>query len=204
MAQQPQAQVELLQWTITIAAGLVGVLVGAWLSGRQQRSRGRLAFLEQQLRDFYSPMLGLRNEIRMRSELRLKLQTESEAAWKELAEQARGGGVAALERLSTDRGPAFKELIEYDNVQFEHELLPAYRKMVSLFRDNYWLADSDTHAFYQGLLQFVELWERWLAGAVPYEVVDRVGLNEGSLQPFYKHLQDKNDALRSKIASGNP
>lgn len=51
--------------------GLVGVVLGAWLTGRYERKRRQLDFLKAQLQEFYSPLLGLRAGIRSRNELRL-------------------------------------------------------------------------------------------------------------------------------------
>ncbi|MFA5844784.1 MAG: hypothetical protein WC971_08145 [Coriobacteriia bacterium] len=208
VAQEVQQQITLIQWAVSIAvpavAGLVGVLIGAWLTGCRERSHRCLAFLERQLRDFYSPMLGLRNEIQMRGELRVQIQTAADAAWRGLAKETRRNGVRAPEQFSAEREPEFKKLIEYDNTQLERELLPAYRRMVSLFRDNYWLADLDTRGFYQQLVQFVELWERWLADAIPWEVIERLGHSEENLQAFYAHLEEKHDSLRGRIENGKP
>src|SRR3990167_940518 len=98
----------LITWVVSIAvpalAGLVGVVIGAWLTGRRERRQRRLAFVETQLRDFYSPMLGLRNEIRMRSELRVQLHETADAVWRELCAQARERGVEDLGDLSATRG----------------------------------------------------------------------------------------------------
>jgi len=149
-------------------------------------------------------MLGLRNEIQMRGELRVQIQTAADAAWRGLAKETRRNGVRAPEQFSAEREPEFKKLIEYDNTQLERELLPAYRRMVSLFRDNYWLADLDTRGFYQQLVQFVELWERWLADAIPWEVIERLGHSEENLQAFYAHLEEKHDSLRGRIENGKP
>jgi hypothetical protein len=109
-----QQSLELMRWVISIGvpalSGLVGVIIGAWLTGRRERSQRRLAFVEKQLKDFYSPMLGLRNEIRMRGKLRVRIHDAADAVWKELCEQARQVSVEALERLSRTRGPDFTKL----------------------------------------------------------------------------------------------
>jgi len=197
---------ELIRWGISIAvpavAGLVGVAIGAWLTGRRERRQRRLAFLERQLKDFYSPMLGLRNEIRMRSELRVRIHDTAGRVWKELCERAREVSVDTLGSLSRDRFPEFAKLIEYDNKQLQDELLPAYREMIKLFRENLWLADPDTRTYYQPLIEFVELWDRWLEKSIPGEVIERLGHSEEALQPFYAHLQQRHDSLRGRIEAG--
>lgn len=201
-----QQSVELVRWAITIGvpalAGLAGVAIGAWLTGRRERSQRRLDFVEKQLKDFYSPMLGLRTEVRMRSELRVRIHDTADVVWRELCEQKRQISVDALGAFSRTRGPEFKQVIEYDNKQLQEELLPAYRRMAKLFRKQLWLADSDTRDHYQHLTEFIELWDRWLAKSIPGEVIERLGHSEDKLKPFYEHLQQRHDALRAKIEQG--
>jgi len=201
-----QQSIELARWAISIGvpalSGLAGVVIGAWLTGRRERRLRRLAFTERQLKDFYSPLLGLRKEIRTRSELRVKIHNAADAAWRQLCEDARNVNVEALQQLSQTRGPEFTSLIEYDNTQLQQDLLPAYRQMVKLFRENLWLADPDTREHYPQLVEFVELWDRWLAKSIPAEVIQSLEHSEDNLKPFYDHLDVKHDALRAKLERG--
>jgi len=201
---QPSKLISSLISTATIAAaGLVGVFLGAWLNGRRERIQRRYDFVARQLRDFYSPMLGLRREVRMRSELREKVREGARAAWNELSAAARREGTPeALQRLTRERGPDFTKIIDYDNQQLTNELMPAYRSMVKVFRDNYWLAESDTRAYFQTLIEFVELWDRFIADALPREVLTGLSHGEHLLTPFYDHLEAKHDDLRSRLARG--
>jgi hypothetical protein len=180
----------------------VGVVVGAWLSGRRERRQRRLAFVEKQLKDFYSPMLGLRNEIRMRSELRVRISETADAVWRDLCEDARQVSVEALGEISRTRGPEFKHVIDYDNKQFQEQLLPAYSQMAKLFRENLWLADPDTREHYERLIEFIELWIRWLAKSIPGEVIKQLEHSEERLKPFYDHVRQRHDDLRAKIEQG--
>jgi len=202
-----QQSIELARWAISIGvpalSGLAGVVIGAWLTGRRERRQRRLAFVERQLKDFYSPLLGLRKEIRTRSELRVRIHNAADAAWRQLCDDARNVNVEALQKLSQTRGPEFTSLIEYDNKQLQEDLLPAYREMVKLFRESLWLADPDTREHYQQLLEFVELWDRWLAKSIPAEVIQSLEHSEENLKAFYDHLQERHDALRAKLERGN-
>lgn len=201
------ATIELIKWSISLAvpalSGFVGVIVGALLTGRRDRKRHRLEFVEKQLHNFYSPMLGIRNEIRMRSELRVRIQGAANIEWAKLSERA-ANNVKALQNLESTRSPEFVRLIEYDNRQLEKELLPAYRQMAALFRDNYYLADEDTRVHYGQLIEFVELWNRRLEDSIPAEVSSNLGHSEAKLAEFYRHLQNKHEALRSKLDEGKP
>jgi len=197
---------ELARWAISIAipatAGLVGVVIGAWLAGQRERRQRKLNYLENQLSDFYSPMLGLRNEIRMHSELRVRIQDASNGAWLKLCAEAREVGNEALTRLTKDRGSEFTSGIAYDNEKLQKELLPAYRQMAKLFREKLWLADAVTQSHYENLIEFVEVWDRWIAKAMPAEVLERLDHSEEKLSGFYEHLQKTHDALRQRLQEG--
>jgi len=133
-----QQCIDLIRWGLTIVVpaifGLVGVVIGAWLTGRREHRLRRLTFIEKQINDFYSPMLGLRNEIHMRSQLRVRIYEAADSAWHELLDQVGERNQEELQTLSRDRYPAFQSLIEFDNRQLREELLPAYHQMAKLFR----------------------------------------------------------------------
>lgn len=97
-------------------------------------------------------------------------------------------------------GAPYDKIIEYDNNQLREELMPLYRKMLDLFTEKYWLADEDTRAFYDDFLEFVEIWERFLVGALPGEVIKKLGHGEEDLVPFYEHVERKLSALQEEIA----
>lgn len=203
-----QQSTGIVQWVASIAipavAGLIGVLIGAWLTSRREHKQRKLVFLEKQLSSFYSPMLGLRNEISAHSAFRAQVQTEADGAWKQLCAETEGLSIDARQSFSSERWPEFSRIIEYDNTKLHEELLPAYRKMVALFRDGYWLAEPETRIYYANLLQFVEIWNRWVDEALPREVLKRLGHNEDSLTPFYAHVERMHDAIRQKLKDGSP
>jgi hypothetical protein len=62
-------------------AGLIGVLLGGWLSGRHERKRREAEFTSRRLSEFYGPILSIRTEIKARSELRLRVQTAAQEEW---------------------------------------------------------------------------------------------------------------------------
>jgi hypothetical protein len=85
----------------------------------------------------------------------------------------------------------------------EDKLLPAYREMLGIFRRNMMLAQPETRPFFPALVEYVEIWDRYMANVIPFEVGARLGHNEATLYPFYDHLQQMHDKLRSRLASGN-
>jgi len=180
---------EWVQWLVTAVAGLIGVGLGAALTTGRERAARRHRFVERQLEDFYSPMIGLRQEIRAKSELRLEISNAAGQAWTELCQETREadatrGGVKHWTHLKETRWPEFSRIIEYDNRQLIEELLPGYRKMFDLFRDNFWLAEDSTRSHYASLLGFVEMWNRWTGGSIPAEVVQRIDRREETLKAF--------------------
>src|SRR5713101_1699034 len=100
-AMSPPEVIDLVHWAVAIAvpalAGLFGVWIGSLLSARREQKEQRLAFLGKQLEEFYSALLGMRTDIRTRSEIRVKVQNAAGAIWPELCEEASArGGPEAL------------------------------------------------------------------------------------------------------------
>ncbi len=184
--------------------GFIGILIGEWLSSRRDTAQRRYSFRERQLRDLYSPLLGLRSEIHIKSELREKVRAAAHSEWQRLCQEARdtANPPENLRKLSTEKGPELERLFDYDNQQLADDLVPSYHKMLTVLRDNLWLAEPETRSYLGELIEFVELWERLLAKAVPAEIVRRLGHSEESLHPFYEHLEKKHDELRGRLSSG--
>ena len=197
------------RWIAPIT-GLLGVMVGtavtAWATSYRERRHRQHEFRERQLKELYSPLLGLRLEIHVNSELRAKISNVADAQWRLLSETARktADPVESLRRLKADRWPAFEAAIEYSNQQLREELIPSYRRMVQIFRDNIWLAEPDTQKHFGILLEFVAIWEQWLARAIPHEVITELDTSEAKLLPFYEHMQAKHDEIRQRIVKGKP
>lgn len=194
----------LVRWGISISvpaiAGFMGVLAGSGLTGRRERSARRYAFLRQQLEEFYSPMLGLRQEILAKSQLRLKIGQKAEETWHELFQEKMDPEIKA--KISNQRWPEFDALIKYDNKQLTEELIPAYRRMLDLFREKMWLADDTTKQYYPELVEFVEIWNRSLDHHLPLEVFRKIGHTEERLKPFYDNLNSQAVRIRARVQSG--
>ncbi|OFV98209.1 MAG: hypothetical protein A3H28_14240 [Acidobacteria bacterium RIFCSPLOWO2_02_FULL_61_28] len=193
-----------MNWLSQIALIIVSALVGAWVTHRLSRYQQRHAFFEQQLREFYSPLLGLREEIRLKGVLRVRLHATSDEEWRRLCEETKAmhNPIEASVRLSKERAPDFVKVIEYDNDQLRNVILPAYRQMLAMFREKPYLADEETHQYLPALAEFVDLWDRCLTKTIPWEVIEKLGPSEKELLPFYEHLQKKHDELRKILADG--
>jgi hypothetical protein len=199
---------EFLRWLLSVIipaiAGFVGVVVGAWLSARREKVQRRYVFRERQLQDFYSPLLGLRTEVRARSEVQDKVHKLAKSEWDKLANEARQSPDPQAEPgLWKSERPAFEKVYEYSNKQFTEELIPTYRKMLSIFRDNLWLAEPETRPFFKILMEYVDFWERCLACSLPAEVAFELDSSESKLQHFFDHLEHKHDELRTRLSGGD-
>lgn len=201
----PDHQVsEAIRWIASLAvpaiAGLGGVAVGAWLTSKRELAQRKLAFLESQLTNFYSPMLGLRNEVRSEGAFRARVHQAASAAWEKLCA---GLDVAERQRLMAERGPEFTRLaIEYDNTTLRERLLPAYERMVQLFRENFYLAEPETQGHYQAIVEFVEGWKRWVEKTLPPEVLNELEHREHNLESFYAQIEAKHAELRARLQQG--
>ena len=197
---------DVFRWGMSVAvpalSGLVGILIGARLTSRRERGQRRHEFISRQLRELYSPLLGLRNEIRMRSEFRVKVHDAANSAWQEECERVRPMGFEALDRFSKERFPEFGRILDYDSQRLSEDLVPLYRQMLKILRDNLWLAEPETRNHFRQLLEFVDVWDRSLAGALPHEVLAKLGHREMQLSPFYSHIQEVHDRLRWQLTSG--
>lgn len=189
-------------WYVPILNTLLSALVGAgivyYFGIRHLDVQRKLAFRERQLAEFYAPLAGLRRQIEAKSELRLKVSNAANAAWQDLC--ALHGTNPMLDH---DRQfEPFKKIIDYENDQLKAELIPKYREILAIFTERYHLASPDTRTFYQDFLEFVEIWNRWLAEALPPEALKKLGHSEERVKPFYEHLESKMSKLQDEIARG--
>jgi hypothetical protein len=163
----------------SIPSALIAAAVVYYFGLRQRAKERRFSFLERQLTEFYAPLAGLRRQIRTKSELREKVFAATDVA-----------------------GGQFEAVAEYHNKQFNEELLPKYREMLALFTERYHLASVDTRAFYPLFLEYVEIWNMWLAKSLSDDVPTKLGHSEEKVKPLYKHLEDKMQQLQDEIARG--
>ncbi len=182
------------------ACGLAGVLVGGWLTSRNQKRERQVRFFREQLGELYGPMLAIRAEMLAKAELKLKISGAAGAAWQETVGNARReGGVQRIREVREASFPMFKEILKYNDRQFAEEIMPSYRKMVQLFVEKMHFAEVSTIEYLENLIDFVEIWNRWLAGSLPSEVVERLGHSEEKLFPFYRDVASHFMALQAEM-----
>jgi hypothetical protein len=189
-------------------AGLIGAGIGAAAAFFGQvlshRHQHRLAeedwkrrYREKQLSELYSPLAAYQQRILAKLQLQKKISKAANASWQEICK-----GYADAKQIFEDheeKYKPFKRIIEYNNRQFEQELFPLYRKMLDLFTEKYWLAAPDTRSHYRGFLEYVEIWERWLAESLPGEVAERLEHEGSAIEPFHRHVEDKLNDLQGTV-----
>jgi hypothetical protein len=180
----------------SVLSGAIGAVVVYFFGIRRLAVERRIGFRERQLSEFYAPLAGIRKQILSKSTFRLKVSNAANAAWHDICRSY--GSQIMLDH--EERYAPFKKIIEYENAQLENELIPLYREMLKLFTDRYHLAQPETRDFYAQFLEFVEIWNRSLAGALPGEVLEKLGHDESRVTPFYEHLETQVGELQDEIA----
>lgn len=170
---------------VSAGAGLIGVALGGWISFSNQREERRRGFLRSQLDEFYSPLLGLKERIRARSESRLRVSTAADSAWRKLYDGQSIERQIELERKHKDD---YGAIIDHDNAVLHDELLPLYREMVELFSKKIGLAEPSTRKWFGEFVHFVDIWDRVESKTLPADVSRELGHSEAKVHGFYDDL----------------
>jgi hypothetical protein len=193
------------RWIVTIlptfiSGGAVGALVTAWLTSRRERTTRRAQFIKQQVEEFYSPLVGIRRAIRAKSELRVKIHGIAGSAWVDVYEGVEDP--RSRQEITQQNEQAFDKLQDYSEKQLVEDLLPLYRRMLTLFADRWWLAEDSTKAQYPKLVEYVEIWNRFDSKTLPRQVAQRLGHSEQSLNPLYDDIETQLERLRAQLSTG--
>jgi hypothetical protein len=196
-------EIEILKWGISIIvpaiSGLCGVVVGAFLTARREKLNRKYSFFSKQLTDLYSPLLVLRRELKAWGELRVRISQTADREWRKLCDRFEGQP-DELRKLSETRGVKFKKIIDYNNENLKTEAFPSYHRMIQIIRDNMWLAEKSTLQYLPALIEYVDIWDRFMADTLPGEVVNALGHSEETLYPFYDDIQKNHDRIRDQLA----
>lgn len=183
--------------------GLFGVYVGSWLTRRQMTIERKLEFYEKQLRELYSPLLGVRKEIQILSEFRLAGEKAQDRWWQDVCNIGKNiKDISHAQEYYGQEGKQINSQIEYEYEQLVKKIIPSYREMVNIFKNNYWLAEEETKEHFSTLIKFVETWERHLSGTHNTEVLSQISVSEEKLQPFYGHIEEFHNYLRTNLKAG--
>jgi hypothetical protein len=190
---------EIIKGGISAGWGLVGVIAGSWLTGQHQRIERRNGRIKEQLMEFYAPLRGMRADIKAKSDLRVKVDAIAGAEW-----QQKFAGVydpGAKKQIDEGVWPAYEKLIQYSDEQLKNDIIPMYRKMVEHFMSHMGYAEESTIAHYPAFVEFVEIWNRFLANSLPREVAERLSQAEKNLYPLYDDIEMNAKHFSEKLKS---
>jgi len=177
--------------------GWIGALINNWMMVRRETAARAVQFRKQQLEQFYGPLVAIHKEIRARSELRVKLQNAIDSRH---VQDMLLAGPGKTEEASDAHLPSIVKNVQDENETFRNVLMPRYREMINVFRDKMWLAERETREFFNSLIEFVDVWDKILDDKLPRSVAPAIGHTEENLKPFYRHLEEVHDRLRSEIS----
>ncbi len=178
---------ELIQSGISAGSGLLGVFVGGWLTGKHQKKERQNARRREQLMEFYAPLRGIRAEIKAKSELRTKVHAAAGSLWSDKFQGV--DDPANKKRIDEQTGPKYDKIWDYSDEQLKKEIVPLYRKMLEHFSTHMGLAEESTLGHYQVLVEFVEIWNRFLQNSLPGEVANKLDHSETKLYPLYEDIE---------------
>lgn len=189
----------LLPGLLSAIFGLIGVFTGGWIANRNQARERRHRRYEEQLR-FYAELLSIRKVILAKSELRLRLGNIAHKAWQAEIGQASEQGPSPLrDDLYTRRSDEYDKLADYGDNQLRDELIPLYRKMVDYWTANMAQAEPSTQQHFQTLVDFVEIWNRFLKQSLPAAVIREINHEEKKLYPLYADIEKHLERLRKEL-----
>jgi hypothetical protein len=178
----------LIQSGISAAAGLIGVVTGALMTSLNQARERKQTHIRQQLQEFYSPMLGMKEELAAKEEARRKIRGDVIA----IIENSKASDPTGVPRVSyyDDERKAIFGLSAIDHEQWKNEILPLYKKMLEKFTSEMWLAEPSTRSHYGELSNFVERWKRADALTDAAEVAWKIDLTDENVKPLYADLEN--------------
>src|SRR5437868_10642688 len=85
--EQQTSLIDLVKSVITSFITLSAVYLGYRFTIKQNKRQRQLEFTERKITIFYSPMIGYRNQIKAKSELRLELSKAANTAWGKICDE---------------------------------------------------------------------------------------------------------------------
>ena len=131
-------------------------------------------------------MLGYRERLKARGELRLKVRTVAGSEWARLAEQTHETGMEAIHELQEKRCRSFRESSNTTTSSLRSRTFPCTVRCSTCLPRRCTLPNPSTRAHLLALVEFIGLWERFLTDNLPHEVVSRIGADEENLKPVIR------------------
>ena len=97
--------------------------------------------------------------------------------------------------------PGYEKLKEYSDDQLRNDIIPMYRKMVEHLMSHMAFAEESTIVHYPAFVEFVEIWNRFLAKSLPREVAQKLSHAEKNLYPLYDDIEANARRLSEELKS---
>lgn len=148
-------------------------------------------FNQRRLDEFYGPMLGLIKQVRANAETSVKASDASNQAWRKIC----GRNPQPFEDHDKSFEPFLKSL-DYENERFRKTDLPAFDKMLEIFKSKIHLAYPSTKMLFDQFSQYVDHWHR----PFPPEAAIELGISGEPLAKLSADVEAHADNLRRKLS----
>jgi hypothetical protein len=175
---------------------LIGTVASNWFANRRERAARHHELQLRKLKEFYGPLLSLHREILAKGELRVKVQ---EAVGRLHTEAMVQAGPGRVNEASDTHLSGILKTINDENQTLREIIMPLYREMVRIFRENMWSAEPETRDHFPALIEFVDVWDKILTDRLPRAVAPAIGHTEENLIPFYSNLAAIHDRIRVEL-----
>ena len=170
---------------------ILSALVTYIFTERHFRKKKWHEFDQRRLDEFYGPMFSLIKQVIANTERNIQVSDASNEAWRGICEE-NTQPFADHDRCFEP----FKKLLDWENERFRKEDIPAFDKMLEIFKAKIHLTYPSTKALFNQFSQYVDQWHR----PVPYEVLKKLDLSAEPLARLYADVEAHVDSLRRKLS----
>lgn len=160
-------EIKLVELTAPALSGLLGVIIGGFITAHYQSKERQYNRVREQLQGFYAPLYGMRAQIREKGAFLRKISKATEEISKGLAVAPPGVPEDAHFNYVQNRMQEFGKADSETNRQVNDVILPLYRQMFDRFSSHMGLAEPATLDTFGTLVEFVETWDRWASKPCP-------------------------------------
>lgn len=111
------------------------------------------------------------------------------------------GSLDRLKETADKHWSAFERAQDYANHVQQYEIIPLYNKMVQLFTDKMPFTEPSTRQYFGELVEFVEIWNRFYADALPKETLSLLDHREDKVKPLYADVAGQVENLTRQLSS---
>ena len=195
MAAEAQVRDIMMSVLTYVVPTLASAGITYFFTARHYRRRKKYEFAERRLNELYGPLCSHVGQLKADSGLRVAIFQAKNEAWQDKCKRS------PVPFLNHEKAFApFRRSIDYENRQFCDAVMPIYDEMLTILNTKRHLAFQSTVAHYDAFCRFVQLWHRRLDDAIPGEAIEKIGVREEELQPFYSEIETRHAALVQRLS----